>query len=77
MRGFLTRAQYQYATTFVDHFLNFTFAYHHQKISATSTVMAKWAFETVAREDGVEIQHYHAYNGHFVDAEFMPAIHND
>ena len=43
-------------------------------ITSQETVEAKIAFESYAREHGVNIQHYHADNGRFADKEFVSHV---
>jgi hypothetical protein len=77
MRGFITGKRYKVTTVFVDHFSGLSFVYLQKSTSAAETVEAKRAFERYAKLQGVKVQHYHADNGIFSEAEFTRAVETD
>jgi len=60
LKGQLTRARYQYATVFVDHYSYLTYIHLMQTLTREETIVAKRAFESYARQRGVTMRHYHA-----------------
>ena len=71
LKGTLTQQRYKYATIFVDQFSGYNFVYLQKRVTSQETVMAKHAFERSAEQRGIEIKHYHADNGCFVDNAFI------
>ena len=71
LKGILTQQRYRYATVFVDQFSRYTFVYLQKRVTSEETVMAKHAFERLAKQRGVKIKHYHADNGRFADNAFI------
>ena len=70
MKGKLTRRRYKYATVFVNQYSRFTYIHLQSSLSSAETIEAKERFETKVKESGVNIEHYHADNGRFVDNAF-------
>jgi hypothetical protein len=54
-------------TVLVDHFSRLGYVHLQKDSTSAETLKTKQAFELYARERGVNIQHYHADNGRFVD----------
>ena len=71
LKGTLTQQRYKYATIFVDQFSQYNFVYLQKRVTSQESVMAKHAFERSAEQRGIEIKHYHADNGCFVDNTFI------
>ena len=69
--GRLIYAHYAGAIVFSDHFSDFTYPHMIRSTSMEETMMAKRAYERMAREYGVAIQHYRADNLRFNDVEFQ------
>ena len=73
-RGRPTLKLYIGATLFVNHFSDFTYVHLMVEMNAKSTVEAKEAFERVAEEHKVCIQHYYCDNGLFGTILFKSSI---
>ena len=71
--GTLTHRRYVGAVIFVDHFSDLPFVHLLENISDVGTTQAKFAFEKMSREHGVQIKRYHADNSRFVSPTFMLA----
>ena len=74
MKGKLTKQRYHYATIFVDHYSGLCYVYLQRTITSVETVNAKHAFEAFARQNKVDILHYHADNGRFADNLFIQDV---
>jgi hypothetical protein len=71
LKGIPTKARYRVATIFVDHISDFTFVHMQQTTNASETLEAKNQFESYARSHGVNIKHYHADNGRFIETKWV------
>ena len=65
--------RYHYATIFVDQFSKLSFVFSQKWLMSAETLLAKQAFECLARDLGVKILHYHANNCRFADNSFIKA----
>ena len=74
MKGTPTLLRYRYLTVIVDHYSRFTYVHLHTAITSEQTIKAKQAFESMARNIGILIKHYHADNGRFADKDFIKDI---
>ena len=54
-RGRPTTQQYRGATTFVDHYLDYTYVHLMTEMNAEATVKAKQAFERISATHNVKI----------------------
>ena len=77
MRGFLTRQRYTVTTVFVDHYSALSYVHFQKSTSAAETIEGKRAFERYAKKHGISVNHYHADNGIFAEAEFIKALQAD
>ena len=69
--GRLTYAKYDGAVVFSDHYSDFTYVHLITSTSDEETLLAKRAYERVAREHGImRISHYHSDNLQFNSANF-------
>ena len=73
-RGKPTLKRYIGATVFADHFSDYTYIHLMVEMNAKTTVETKEAFERVAEEHKVKIQHYHCDNGLFDTILFKSSI---
>ena len=70
--GRLTHAWYAGAIIFSDHYLDYTYLHMITSTSTEETMIAKRAYERVAKEHGVSlVKHYRADNLRFNDTEFQ------
>jgi hypothetical protein len=67
LKGVPTRARYRVATVFIDTYSSVSYVHLQQTTNAAETLEAKRQFENFARLYGVEISHYHADNGRFIE----------
>jgi Reverse transcriptase (RNA-dependent DNA polymerase)/GAG-pre-integrase domain len=67
IKGIPTKARYRVATIFVDGFSSLAYIHLQQTTNASETLEAKHQFENYARSFGVNITHYHADNGRFIE----------
>ena len=74
LKGKLTTERYKYATFFIDQFSDLSFVFLQKSLTAEETVKAKLAFEAYSSTIGVNILHYHADNGRFIDNLFIDNI---
>jgi len=74
MTGKLTRQRIVGSTVYVDHASDCSFVFHQTSMSSEETVKSKSAFEKFAASHGVNIKHYQADNGRFIDNLFMESI---
>lgn len=74
IKGIPTIQRYKAATIFVDHATRYTYVHPQTSTNAEETVQAKLAFETIAANNSIKIQHYHADNGRFAETKFREAI---
>jgi GAG-pre-integrase domain len=74
IKGIPTKARYRVATIFVDSYSGISFVYLQQTTNATETLEAKHQFENYARSFGVNIVHYHADNGRFIETVWREDI---
>lgn len=65
MSGNPTVHRYTCATSFVDHFTDFTYLKLQHSTGMEETITGKEEFEKLARENGITILAYHADNGVF------------
>ena len=70
LKGIPTTKRYKAATIFVDHFSRLSFVRLQSTLTSEDTLQAKKAFEKYSESNGVQIKHYHADNGRFVDKTF-------
>ena len=77
LKGIPTTKQYVAATIFVDHFSRLSFVHLQMSLSSEDTLQAKRAFERYCGSHSVQIQHYHADNGRFVDKLFIEDIRSE
>ena len=61
-KGKPTVRKYRSASVFMDRVSNFTYVHPHEVLTTQETIDAKHAFECVAEQHGVKIQHYHCKN---------------
>ncbi len=54
--GYPTKEKYVGSTVFVDQASDFSYIYHHTSLNSAQTVLAKQAFEAVAKGHGVTIK---------------------
>ena len=73
-KGHPTKARYNAATIFVDHYSDLTYCHLQPTLDAPDTIQAKEAFERYCNSNGVQVRHYHADNGRFAENEFMAHI---
>ncbi len=59
---------------YVNHASDFSFVFHQTSMSSKETVKSILAFEKLAASHGVNIKHYQADNGRFIDNLFMKSI---
>ena len=71
LKGKLTTQRYRYATVFVDQHSQYAYVYLQWTITSAKTVQAKHSFERMAKDMGIRIHHYHAYDGRFADMGFV------
>ena len=71
IKGVLTKKRYRLGTIYVAHFSDLSYAFLQENETSKETLKGKLAFEQYARELGVEIEHYHADNGRFMDNAFI------
>jgi GAG-pre-integrase domain len=76
LKGIPTRARYKVATVFVDGYSGLSYVHLQQTTNSTETLEAKHQFEGYARTYGVQIHHYHADNGKFVETVWRDDIKN-
>jgi hypothetical protein len=67
LNGIPTKARYRVAIIFVDTHTRYTYINVQQTTNAIETLEAKKSFETHARSSRVNIKHYHADNGRFIE----------
>ena len=72
--GKLTKQRLYVATIFVDHFSGLDYVHVQESTSAEDTLEAKAAFEQMADQAGIKIQHYHCDNGIFASNGFREAV---
>ena len=73
-KGQPTICKYRGASVFVDHASDFIYVHMHHHLTTDETIDAKHAFECLAEQHGVRIQHYHCDNGRFTDKAFVDDI---
>ena len=73
-KGQPTTRKYCGASVFVDHASDFTYVHMHHHLTTDETIDAKHAFEHLAEQHGVRIQHYHCDNGRFADKPFVDDV---
>jgi hypothetical protein len=71
LSGFLTKARYNSATVFVDHFSRLSYVHLQRSTGGEETLEAKRAFERFAERNGVQVLNYHADNGRFQETLFL------
>ncbi|KAL7475580.1 hypothetical protein ACHAW6_001493 [Cyclotella cf. meneghiniana] len=71
LKGKLTNQQYKTATVIVDHFSGLRYMQMMTGTSTNKTIKDKQAFEQFATNHFLNIKHYHADNGHFMDNAFL------
>jgi pyruvate/2-oxoacid:ferredoxin oxidoreductase beta subunit len=71
LKGLLTKQRYKAVTIFVDHFSGFRYVHMMYNCSSNETIKAKHAFEQLAANHNIRIDHYHANNGRFADNAFI------
>ena len=76
LRGRPTTRRYKYATVFIDHYSDFTYAHLHESNTAEEVLAGKLAFERHSFSSGVKIRHYHCDNGVFADKDFITSCNN-
>jgi hypothetical protein len=74
IKGTPTKAHYNSATVFTDHYSDVTFIHLQRSTNAQETLEAKHAFEQWATSYNVNIRHYHADNGRFAETLFMTDV---
>jgi hypothetical protein len=67
LKGKSTLARYKYATIFVDTYSSCSYVHLQQTFNAEETIEAKKHFENFARSHSVNVLHYHADHGRFVE----------
>jgi len=71
LKGIPTKKCYKCAAVFVDLYSNLGYVYLQQSTAANETIKAKEAFERYAKSYGASIQHYHADNQRFAEAQWI------
>jgi len=71
MRGTPMKQRYKGAAIFIDQYSGLSYVHLQKTLSGEETVAAKEAFERYARSHGVQVMHYHADNGRFVDNKWQ------
>ena len=74
--GRLTYQKYAGAIVFTDHFSDFTYTHLIRGTTTEEKLLAKRAYERVAKAHGVQVMHYHADNLRFNDKEFQDDCDN-
>ena len=71
IKGRLTKKRYIYATIVVDQFLDLKYIHCMSKITSEETIYVKKCFESHTTGYNVSVDHYHFYDGQFVDNAFI------
>ena len=74
MSGFLTNQRLWGATTFLDHVSDYVYVNFVIDLSLAETMIDKEAMEKAMAQAGQSANHYHAYNGRFLDNGFVDAV---
>jgi GAG-pre-integrase domain len=69
LKGKPTLARYRFATVFVDTYSRSPTLYLQQTCNAAEKLLAKKQFESYSKTRNVNIKHYHADNGRFVEKQ--------
>ena len=74
LKGLLMTKRYKVATVFIDHYTCLSCIHLQLTLSSEGTLQAKEAFEKYCESCGVNVVHYHAGNGRFVDKLILDDI---